>query len=274
MSINPEYDGTVTLRPYPNGAESEPAAAVAPVQAPPAAPAQPYPPAQAIQPAYLPEAPHYEAPPAQAIQPAYLPEAPRYEAPVPVVAPARTSSRPRWVVPAAIGAVGIIASGSLGYFLWSTTGQRDAARHQLASTQATLTSTQGQLTTAQSDAAARKLTADYVSLYVADAARVLTDDESMNVCKGYSQCRTAAQQALNDMQAFQSDRSRATVPAALTNADAMLGDALTAEIAAVQEVISGMDNNNFNKIKDGWTKLDKAMLSMGKAEAALGAGLK
>jgi len=113
-----------------------------------------------------------------------------------------------------------------------------------------------------------------VSLYVTDAARVLTDDESMNTCKGYSQCRTAAQQTLNDMQAFQSDRTKATVPAALANSDAMLGDALSAGIAAVQEVIGGMDNNNFAKIKDGWSKLDKSMLSIGKAETALGAGLK
>ena len=255
MSINPEYDGTVTLRPYPNGAESEPAAAVAAYQAPPVTTAE-------------------LNPPAQTIEPAYLPEPPRFEAPAPIVVAARTTSRSRWVAPAAIGAVGIIASGSLGYFLWSTTGQRDAARHQLSSTQATLTSTQALLTTVQADAADRKVTADYVSLYVADAARVLTDDESMNVCRGYGQCRTAAQQALNDMQAFQSDRTKTTVPPALSNADAMLGDALTAEIAAVQEVISGMDNNNFNKIKDGWTKLDKAMLSMGKAEAALGAALK
>ena len=254
MSINPEYEGTVTLRPYPNGAESEPAAVAAPVQAPPAAPAVFNPPAQAVQPANFPEPPRFEEPPA--------------------VASTVPSRRRGWVAPVAIGAVGIIASASLGYFLWSTAGQRDVARHQLAATQATLTSSQEQLTTAQSDAAAKKLTADYVSLYIADAARVLTDDESMNVCRGYSQCRTAAQQALNDMQAFQSDRTKATVPAALTNADAMLGDALTAEIAAVQEVISGMDNNNFNKIKDGWTKLDKAMLSMGKAEAALGAALK
>lgn len=253
MSINPEYDGTVTLRQYPHGAESEPAA-VAPVQAPPAAPA-------------------VVSPPAEAIQPAYFPEAPRYAAPAPALA-ARTSGRPGWVAAAAIGAVGIIVAGSLGYFLWSTGGQRDVARHQLAATQATLTSTQDQLAAAQSDAAAKKLTADYVSLYIADAARVLTDDESMNVCSGYSKCRTAAQQSLNDMQAFQSDRTKATVPASLTNADAMLGDALTAEIAAVQEVISGMDNNNFNKIKDGWSKLDKAMLSMGKAEAAFGAALK
>jgi hypothetical protein len=254
MSINPEYDGTVTLRPYPNGAESE-QAAVAVDPAPPVTPAE-------------------LNPPAQAIRPAYLPEPPRFEAITPVVAPARTTSRPRWVAPAAIGAVGILASGSLGYLLWSTTGQRDAARHQLASTQVTLASTQALLTNAQEEATAKKLTADYVSLYVADAARVLTDDESMNVCRGYSQCRTAAQQALNDTQAFQSDRSKATVPPAISNADAMLGDALTAEIAAVQEVISGMDNNNANKISDGWTKLDKAMLSMGKAEAALGAALK
>jgi hypothetical protein len=255
MSINPEYDGTVTLRPYPNGAESEQAAAVAVDQAPPVTPAE-------------------LNSPAQAIQPAYLPEPPRFEAITPVVAPARTTSRPRWVAPAAIGAVGIMASGSLGYFLWSTTGQRDAARHQLASTQVLLTSTQDGLSTAQSQAAARQLTADYVSLYVADAARVLTDDESMNTCKGYSQCRTAAQQTLNDMQAFQSDRTKATVPAALANSDAMLGDALSAGIAAVQEVIGGMDNNNFAKIKDGWSKLDKSMLSIGKAETALGAGLK
>ena len=254
MSINPEYDGTVTLRPYPNGAEGEPVAAVGVDQAPPAAPAE-------------------LSAPAEAIEPAYLPEPPRFDVPAAVVVTAR-SSRPRWVAPVAIGAVGIIASGSLGYLLWSTTGQRDAARHQLASTQVLLTSTQDGLSTAQSQAAARQLTADYVSLYVADAARVLTDDESMNTCKGYSQCRTAAQQTLNDMQAFQSDRTKATVPAALANSDAMLGDALSAGIAAVQEVIGGMDNNNFAKIKDGWSKLDKSMLSIGKAETALGAGLK
>ena len=265
MSINPEYDGTVTLRPYPNGAGSEPAA-VATNYAPPAAPAAPD-----VQAA--PAAPAAFNPPAQAMQAAYFPETPRLELSPAILSTAR-SSRRGWVAPVAIGVVGIIASASLGYLLSTTTGQRDVARHQLEATQVTLTSTQGQLTATQSDAAAKKLTADYVSLYIAGSARVLTDDESMNVCKGYSQCRTAAQQAVNDMQAFQSDRSKATVPAALTNADAMLGDALTGEIAAVQEVISGMDNNNVNKINDGWTKLDKAMLSMGKAEAALGVALK
>ena len=256
MSINPEYDGTVTLRSYPNGAEGEPVAAVAVNQAPPAAPAVLNPPVQVLEHSYLPPSPE-----------------PMTSEPTSSIGTG-TRSRPRWVAPVAIGAVGIIASGTLGYLLWSTTGQRDAARHQLASTQVMLTSTQDRLTTAQSEAAARQLTADYVSLYITDSARVLSDDESMNNCKGYSQCRTAAQQTLNDMQAFQSDRAKATVPPALANSDAMLRDALSAGIAAVQEVISGMDNNNFAKIKDGWSKLDKAMLSIGKAEAALGAGLR
>jgi hypothetical protein len=178
------------------------------------------------------------------------------------------------VAPVAIGAVGIIASASLGYLLSTTTSQRDAARHELAATQATLTSTQGQLTSAQSDAASLKVTANYVSLYIADGARVLTDNQTLNLCRGYGSCRTAAQQELNDMQAFQSDRTKATVPASLSNSDAMLGDALSAGIAGLQELISGMDNNNIGKISGGWTKLDKAMLSVGKAEAALGAGLK
>jgi hypothetical protein len=61
MSINPEYDGTVTLRPYPNDAESEQAAAVAVDQAPPVTPAELNPPPQAIQLAYLPEPPRFEA---------------------------------------------------------------------------------------------------------------------------------------------------------------------------------------------------------------------
>jgi hypothetical protein len=253
MSINPEYDGTLTLRPYPNGVEGEPVAALAVDHAPPAAPAVFTPPAQVIEPSYF---------PAPAAAPAAFA----------VATPA--SSRPRWIAPLAVAVIGIIASGALGYLLYSTTGQRDSARHQLASTQVMLTSTQDRLTSAQSEAAARQLTADYVALYIAGAARVLTDDEAMNVCKGYSQCRTAAQQTLNDMQAFQADRTKATVPAALANSDAMLGDALSAGIAAVQEVITGMDNNNFAKIKDGWTKLDKSMLSIGKAESALGVGLR
>jgi hypothetical protein len=278
MSLNPDYDGIVTLRPYPNGAEAEPpaelpaattvesAAPAAPAvdQAPMWAPPELNTPVQAIEPVYRHEVPQ------EALQ---LPPPP-VMAPSTFVAPARPRSRPRWVVPAAIGAIGIIASGTLGYFLWSTTGQRDVARHQLASTQSTLAATESQLTSAQADATARKATADYVRLYVADGARVLTDDENMNICKGYSQCRTAAQQAMTDMQLFQFDRGKASVPTALANSDAMLGDALSAEIAAVQQVINGMDNNNVADIRDGWAKLDRAMLSMGKAEAALGAGLK
>jgi hypothetical protein len=265
MSLNPDYDGIVTLRPYPNAAEAEQRDAGMVEFAPPTAVAADQAPTVA--------APKLDSP-VQAIEPLPLPDGLQLVVAEPLVAPARIRSRPRWVVPVAIGAVGIIASGTLGGFVWSTIGQRDAARNQLASTQATLAGTQHQLAAAQVDAAAHKLTADYVNLYIVDSGRALTDDENMNVCTGYSQCRTAAQQALTDMQSFQSDRAGATMPLALENSDAMLGDALSAEIAAVQELITGMDNNDLAKVTDGWAKLDSAMLGMGKAESALGAGLK
>jgi hypothetical protein len=74
------------------------------------------------------------------------------------------------------------------------------------------------------------------------------------------------------MQAFQSDRQSAAVPNALSSSDGQLGDSLSAGIAALQELINGMDNDNTAKIKDGFSKLDDAMLSMAKAEAALAVG--
>lgn len=201
-------------------------------------------------------------------------------APVPLPAPdqlapvIRTRGRSGWVVPAAVGAAGLIASAALGGILWSTTGQRDAAVQQLKVTRATLSGTQQQLSTATADAATRKVTADYVTFYVVDSGRVLTDYEAIIACNAYSDCRTAAQQALGDMQAFQADRAAATVPPALADANGMLGDGLSAAIAADQELISGMDNNSLPKIKDGGHKFDAAMLAISKAETALGAGLR
>src|SRR2546429_1656177 len=85
-------------------------------------------------------------------------ESPAAEAPV---APPRRR-RPAWVVPAAIASVGLIASGTLGYFFYTTLRQRDSLHTQLVATKGTLTSTQGQLTTAPADAASRKATAAYV----------------------------------------------------------------------------------------------------------------
>lgn len=203
--------------------------------------------------------------PTQEEQPA--PPIPWMEAPAPV--------RPRrgWVLPVAIGVAGLIASGSLGGLLLSTSGQRDDARHQLTATRATLASTQQHLTAAQSDAAARKITADYVTFYVADSGKVFTDYGTLAACNSFSECRTAAQQALNDLQAFQSQRSAANVPTALASSDGMLSDALSAAIAAAQELITGMDSDNVSKIKDAGHKFDRAILSLGKAETALGAGL-
>ena len=76
------------------------------------------------------------------------------------------------------------------------------------------------------------------------------------------------------MQTFQADRASATVPRSLANSDSMLGDALSAAIAGDQEFITGVDNNDNAKIKEGGSKVDAAMLSIAKAESALGAAIR
>jgi hypothetical protein len=208
--------------------------------------------------------------------PVFIPVGPVQETPAvasPAVAAARRG-RPGWVLPVALGVVGLIASGTLGYFLHSTVSQRDAVQHQLVATRATLASTQQDLSTAKSDAAAKKAVATYVSLYVVDNGRVQTDYQNIINCQNYSQCRTASQQLLTDMQTFQTDRASATVPRSLANSDSMLGDALSAAIAGDQEFITGVDNNDNAKIKEGGSKVDAAMLSIAKAESALGAAIR
>jgi hypothetical protein len=192
------------------------------------------------------------------------------EAPGPLAA-APVRAKRHWRIPATIAVAGLVVSGSLGTLLWSTIGQRDSARHQLVVTTASLS---GQLRTAQADIAARQLTGRYGALVVGDGGRVTTDYETIVGCKAYSDCRAAAQQMLEDLQAFQSDRNAATVPAALQSADAQLRDSLSAAIAAQQEFIAGLDDDDVNKAKDGAKKVDQAMLSTGKAETALADGLK
>jgi hypothetical protein len=182
--------------------------------------------------------------------------------------------RPAWLVPASIAAIGVIVAGALGFLLYTTTQQRDALHAQLVSTRTALASTQTQLTAAQADAARKKVTADYVALYVADEGKVLTDYETVIACGGYSDCRTSAQQFLTDMQSFQSDRKAANVPSDLQDQDSSLGDALSAAIAGDQELITGMDNGDVAKIRDGGDKVDAAMLNLAKAEAAMGTALK
>ncbi len=205
--------------------------------------------------------PAYELPPP--------PQRPPWEAQVmaaPVQAPATLRGRPRWIVPTGIAVIGLIVAGTLGGFLYTTIGQRDSARHQLTSTQATLTETEKQL-------AARQTTDAYMKLYVLNSGKVTTDYENVTVCDSYVTCRTSAQDMLTDMKAFQAARSGAVVPAALANADTLLGDSLSAAMAADQELITGMDTNDDTKIKEGFKKLDAAMLSFAKAESAIAAPL-
>jgi hypothetical protein len=196
--------------------------------------------------------------------PAAAPEAP----------PTAHRPRPGWIVPAAIAAVGLIASGTLGYFLYATIQQRDALHQQLVSTAEALATTHEQLTAAQTDAASRRVTATYVAMEVGDAGKVQTDYQVLTSCNHYSECRTAAQQMLTDMQTFQSDRKSANVPSSLAGTDSSLGDALSAAIAADRELITGADNGDSAKVKEGFNKLDAAMLSVAKAQAALGSQLK
>jgi len=240
MSINPEFESIATLETGANGFHEPLTAAV-------------------------------EAPPSVAEVAAPVPDV--ASAPPAPDAPAAPRARPRWVVPVAIAAAGLIASSSLGYLFYSTNNKLDATRHTLAQTQLTLDGTKQQLAAAQADAATRKVTADYLNLYTSDAGKVRTDYAQVVLCSDYSTCRTSAQQALNDMQAFQADRKAANVPSDLASSDSELGDSLSAAIVALQELIKGMDNDNLAKIKDGFNKLDASMLSMAKAEADLGSEL-
>jgi len=195
--------------------------------------------------------------------------------PEPVVPKARERrARPAWLKTAVLGAAALIATGTLGYVANTAAQQRNQAYDAFVSTKATLVATDTALNQAKQDAATKKVTADYVSMYVADTGRIETDYQVVSACDSFSTCRTGSQQLLDDLQKFQSDRSAATVPGGLSASDASLGDALSAAIAADQEIISGMDTNSFTKFKDGFQKLDAAMLNVAKAEATLGTELK
>ena len=96
------------------------------------------------------------------------------------------------------------------------------------------------------------------------------DYNQVQLCNSYSTCRTWAQQTLGDMQSFQSDRRTLAVPSQFSSIDSQYGDGLSAGIAALNELINGMDTDNVSKIRDGFKKLEGAMLTIAKAETALG----
>lgn len=232
MAIDAQIEEAVAIRPEPNGAEAPPPEVV-----------------RLVTPSTVPEA-------AADLQPSEK--------------PIRSHRRRGWVLPVAIGAAALVASGTLAGFLVSTIGQRDSARHQLAVTQATLATTGAQLTAAHADAATRKAMSDYVSLITVNSGRAMADYQTLVACTSYSPCRTAAQQTLTDLQAFQAQRAAASVLPALSNADGELRDGLSGAIAALGEFIIGQDTDDVSKLKDGGHKLDAAFAAIGKAEAAIG----
>jgi hypothetical protein len=243
MSLNPE-NGSFGIPPVGGDGEVGSTVAVA----------EPVAPMVAVQPAY-------ELPPP--------PQTPPWGAQVavaPAQAPAAPRRRPRWIVPTGIAVIGLVAAGTLGGFLYTTIGQRDTARHQLTSTQATLTDAQKQL-------AARETTDAYVKLYLAYSGKVTTDYENLTACDSYVTCRVSGQALLIDIKAFQAARSSGVVPPALANANTLVGDSIGAAITADQELITGMDTNDDAKIKEGFKKVDAAMLSFANAESAIAANL-
>src|SRR5438876_11130260 len=97
----------------------------------------------------------------------------------------------RWLLPVAIGVAGVIAPGTMGGVLRSTIGQRDTARHQLVTSQQAVTTTRVQLTAANTDAATRKVTSDYVRLVTGEGGQAVADYATMAACNSFGQCRTA-----------------------------------------------------------------------------------
>jgi len=229
------------------GIDSQELAVVEPMQAEPAFPAPSAPPVYA---------PPVYAPPFETVA----------AAPTPVAVAAKRGGR-GWIVPAAIAVVGVIASGSLGYLLYSTNNRLEATRHSLTETQLTLDSTKKDLA---ADLAAQKEQAAYVNLYETDLGRLSDDYTQLAGCDSFSLCKTATTTMLGDAESFQQDRQAAKVPAAYTNVDAMLGDGLTADIAALKELSAALSSKNSDRVQNGFSDVNDATLSIFKTEAALG----
>jgi hypothetical protein len=176
---------------------------------------------------------------------------------------ARRSGRPRWAIPAAIAAVGLVASASLGYLFYSANAKLDATRHEL-------TASQFSLEARTHDLAAEQAQAAYVKMYSVDLGRLSTDYASVVACDSADSCRGATQALLSDAQAFQSDRQAARVPAAFINVDSMLGDGLSAQMAADRDLISAISTNSSGRINTAFSEVNDAMLSIYKTESALG----
>jgi hypothetical protein len=207
-----------------------------------------YPPAPAKPPAYLPV---YTAEVAQPTGPTFAAVS---------VTPKRGG--PAWILPAAIAAVGLLASGALGYLFYSTNTKLDATRHEL-------TVAQLDLDGKNKDIAAEHAQAAYVGMYEQDLGRLSTDFGVLTECDSSSSCKSAAQAMLTDTQSFQSDRQSAKVPASLAGVDGMLGDGLTAEATALQDLITAINGNNMDRIQAGFTGVNDATISVFKTEAQL-----
>ncbi len=181
--------------------------------------------------------------------------------------------KPAWIGSLAVGVVALIASATLGFLTYSTAQERNATGAELAATRSDLKDTASKLQVANDEAATRLIVAKYVALYTHDQGKVHWDYQNFMRCHTFGACRTASQNLLNDLAHFQADRKGASVPADLVGADRDLGDALSSAYAATSQIVSAMDNLNISRFKAGISKLQAAMLSLGKVETAIGGEL-
>jgi len=251
MSFNPEFDRLVATQPGPDGLEARPPEPQPPPSGAPVAPV-----------AIAEPAVQFAAPQYSAVAPPLYAE---------VSAPVRKKRSTGWILPVVIALIGLIASGSLGFLLFSTTNEREAALQHGASTQAALDKLQTQFDAQQADAAGRKVVADYVYMVERNDARVRIDYHAMGTCKSFGGCRVAVQNLYNDLQAWQAVRTNAKTSPALVASDNLLGDALSAAIAGARQFMAGMDALNSNTVIAGAKKIDAAFFSITKAESAIGA---
>lgn len=194
--------------------------------------------------------------PAPGLPPAYVPVIDQ-----PAISAARRP-RPAWILPAAIAVAGLIASGALGYLSYSTSAKLDATRHELTSTQLDLDGKNKWL-------AAERAQAAYVRMYDRDLGTLSTDFGVLTECDSAASCNSAAQAMLADAQSFQSDRQSAKVPASLAGVDGMLGDGLTAEVAALQDLVTAINGGNTDRIQNGFTAVNDATISVFKTQTEL-----
>jgi hypothetical protein len=197
--------------------------------------------------------------------------------------------RSKVLLPAAIGAAGLIVAGVLAGFLVATIGQLDATRRaeasanaQLASTRAQLANTRtdlagarSQLSAANQDISRRRAVEAYLSFFFTDEGLVQGSTATLEVdCRASSTgCAAGIRQIVGGVQKFQADRAAITVPPGLETANTQLQTALDQYIAGFDQLAAAVESGNQGQFGDAITKLHAADIAFAAAVSAIGASI-